>query len=564
VTERKRVRCAIYTRKSTDEGLEQDFNSLDAQHEACAAYIASQKHEGWIVRPQRYDDGGFSGGTMDRPGLIRLMDDVRDRHIDVIVVYKVDRLTRSLADFAKIVEVLDAQGVSFVAVTQQFNTTTSMGRLTLNVLLSFAQFEREIAGERIRDKIRASRQKGMWMGGTVPIGYVVQNRSLVIDPADAEIVQTVFRRYLDLKSVPALAEDLRRKDVRSPKRTSASGRISGGHLLSRGNLYSMLTNRAYIGLAVHKGTAYPGLHQPVIEQELWDRVQALLAQNRVSVKTRARAMHPSLLGGLLFDAQGERLTATHANRNGRRFHYYVSRSLLVQGRNAEGARWRLPASEVDRVAIGAVRALLTDGAKLLDALQLSELSPVKIASTLDTANGIAQRLSATGRHEVRELLREFVSRIEIADAAVSFHISIHSLRDALGLPTLAKDLPPLLLELPVRFTKRRVEQKIVVRDADERPPLRDDALLKAIARAHCWFEDLKQQRFRDLAEIARHEGLPTTYVHALIPLAFIAPSIVTAIFKGTQPPDLTLQRLLRRTDLALDWPTQRRQLGFET
>ena len=310
MTDRKIIRCAIYTRKSSDEGLEQDFNSLDAQREACAAYITSQKHEGWIARSERYDDGGFSGGNMDRPGLTRLMEDIRGQRVDVIVVYKVDRLTRSLADFAKIVEVLDAQGVSFVAVTQQFNTTTSMGRLTLNVLLSFAQFEREIAGERIRDKIRASRQKGMWMGGSLPIGYNVQDRELVIDESGAALVQKIFRRYLELKSVAAVAEELRRDNVRSPQRTSTTGRVSGNRPLTRGNLYSVLSNRTYIGLAVHKGVAYPGLHQPIIEKDLWDNVQSVLADNRSADQETGASKASELVVGSAVRRPGR---TAHAN-----------------------------------------------------------------------------------------------------------------------------------------------------------------------------------------------------------------------------------------------------------
>ena len=325
----------------------------------------------------------------------------------------------------------------------------------------------------------------------------------------------------------------------------------------------MLNNRAYIGLAVHKGVAYPGLHHPIIEKDLWDRVQSVLADNRVQIKKQARAKHPSLLSGLLFDGQGERLTPTHATKNGRRFHYYVSRSLITQGRHAAGPRWRLPAAEVDTVVIGGVRAMLTDEPKLLDALELAELAPAQISTTLASAREIAQRLATPGRHESRDLVRCLISRVTIADVSITIQVSLKGLRETLGLPIGSGQVGPLAIELPVRFTKRRVEQKIVVNDQSERPPLRDETLLKAVARAHHWVEDLKHQRFRDLAEIARHEELPKTYVHALIPLAFLAPSIVTAILKGTQPPDLTLQRLLSRTNLALDWPTQRRQLGFE-
>jgi len=307
MAERKIARCAIYTRKSSDEGLDQDFNSLDAQREACAAYIASQKHEGWRALPDRYDDGGFSGGNLDRPGQLRLLSDIKARRVDVIVVYRVDRLTRSLADFAKIVEVLDAQGVSFVAVTQQFNTTTSMGRLTLNVLLSFAQFEREIAGERIRDKIAASKAKGMWMGGNVPLGYDTRDRSLVINPDEATKVCLIFARYLELQSVHLLADELRTKGIRSHRRMTQDGRLIGGHPISRGHLYVLLRNPIYIGRVVHKGASYPGLQEPIIDQSLWDRVQALLDGNRVLDRRKVRSRMPSPLAGLVFDSAGERL-----------------------------------------------------------------------------------------------------------------------------------------------------------------------------------------------------------------------------------------------------------------
>jgi hypothetical protein len=401
------------------------------------------------------------------------------------------------------------------------------------------------------------------MGGTLPIGYIVQDRALVIDESGAALVRRIFRRYLELKSVTALSGELRRENIRSPERISATGRVSGNRPLTRGNLYSILSNRTYIGLAVHKGVGHPGLHQPIIEKDLWDRVQSVLADNRIQTKKQARANHPSLLSGLLFDGQGERLSPTHSAKNGRRFHYYVSRSLITQGRHVTGPRWRLPAAEVDTVVIGAVRAMLADQTKLLDALELGDLAPAQIAAMLASAREIAQRLAATGRHEGRELVRLLVSRVTIAEASIAIQISLTGLRETLGLRITSGEAGPLTIELPVRFTKRRVEQKIVVNDQNERPTLRDDALLKAVARAHHWVEGLKQQRFRDLAEIARHERLPKTYVHALIPLAFLAPSIVTAILKGTQPPDLTLQQLVSRTNLALDWPTQRRQLGFE-
>ena len=356
MSQHKSTRCAIYTRKSSEEGLEQDFNSLDAQREACEAYVLSQKHEGWMVVPDRYDDGGFSGGSMARPGLVRLLEDVRAKRIDVIVVYKVDRLTRSLADFAKIVEVFDAQGISFVAVTQQFNTTTSMGRLTLNVLLSFAQFEREIAGERIRDKIRASRQKGMWMGGSVPLGYEVKDRGLVINESEAAKVRLIYAQYLELNSVRDLADDLNRRGIRSHQRVTQSGRTVGGHVITRGSLYLMLQNPVYIGMVVHKGALYRGLHQPIIESLLWDRVQRRLGENRVEHRSQTRAHVPSPLAGLVFDSSGERLTPTHARRGSLRYRYYVSQTLVTGQTTSDkvGKRWRIPATELETAVVTSI------------------------------------------------------------------------------------------------------------------------------------------------------------------------------------------------------------------
>src|SRR5712671_298248 len=295
----KAFRCAIYTRKSSEEGLEQDFNSLHAQRESCDAYIKSQRHEGWTPLPSLYDDGGYSGGSTERPALKRLLADIQSHLIDVVVVYKVDRLTRSLADFAKMVEVFDARGVSFVAVTQKFNTTTSMGRLTLNVLLSFAQFEREVTGERIRDKIAASKQKGMWMGGLVPIGYDVIDRRLMVNQTEAETVREIFRRYLELGSVRLLMEDLTRRCIRSKVRVARNGNRSGGNLFFRGALYELLSNPIYIGEIRHKGIRHPGLHEPIVDPELWDSTQLLLRSHAARRASRARKSAASPLTGKL-------------------------------------------------------------------------------------------------------------------------------------------------------------------------------------------------------------------------------------------------------------------------
>ena len=352
-----KIRCAIYTRKSSDEGLEQEFNSLDAQREACAAYIASQRHAGWTAVPDMYDDGGLSGGTMERPALQRLLTDIKANKVQIVVVYKVDRLTRSLADFAKIVDIFDGHGASFVSVTQQFNTTTSMGRLTLNMLLSFAQFEREIAGERIRDKIAASKAKGMWMGGNVPLGYDVQDRKLIINKAEADTVRLIFRRYAELGSVTLLRKELAAQGIVSKRREGAGGRLSGGQKLSRGALYLMLQNRIYCGETKHKGNAYPGQHEAIIDADLWQVVQDKLATNRQERALGVGAESPSLLAGLIVDAEGQRLTPTHANKRGKRYRYYISTSLLDGKRRAGQGTFRLPAGEIEGLVLDRLRAL---------------------------------------------------------------------------------------------------------------------------------------------------------------------------------------------------------------
>jgi site-specific DNA recombinase len=346
----ERVRCAIYTRKSSEEGLEQEFNSLQAQREACEAFINSQRHEGWVCLPQAYDDGGFSGATMDRPSLQRLLADIAARRVDTIVVYKIDRLTRSLADFAKIVEILDQRSASFVSVTQQFNTTTSMGRLTLNVLLSFAQFEREVIGERIRDKIAASKRKGMWMGGVPPLGYLVEDRKLVIIDSEAEIVRAIFRRYAELGSVRLLKQKLDARGIKSKSWTSASGRPIGGRPFSRGALYLMLQNRTYLGEIVHKGQSHPGDHAPIIDQPLWDAAQSRLADNTAERSSGTRSRQPSLLAGILFDPDGNRMTPTHAVKSATRYRYYVSHSPITKDQSELSPGLRLPAADGHQAA----------------------------------------------------------------------------------------------------------------------------------------------------------------------------------------------------------------------
>jgi DNA invertase Pin-like site-specific DNA recombinase len=378
----KTLRCAIYTRKSSEEGLEQEFNSLHAQREACEAFIRSQQAEGWQLRKTRYDDGGLSGATMERPALKRLLTDIEEGLIDVVVVYKVDRLTRSLSDFARMVETFDRRQVSFVAVTQQFNTTTSMGRLTLNVLLSFAQFEREVTGERIRDKIAASKRKGMWMGGLVPLGYEVRERQLVVVEDEAETVKHIFQQYCELGSVRLLKEELDRDGMRSKLRVGPNGLRSGAQSFSRGALYTLLRNPIYIGEVRHKGTRYLGQHQPIVTSALWEKAQELLQLRTARTLGKPNGSMSSPLLGKLFDETGERLTPSHAVKGNRRYRYYVSPSLLksTAGQNASG--WRIPALEIEYRLAAALSRILGDRAAIVHDLNRVETLDESILARL--------------------------------------------------------------------------------------------------------------------------------------------------------------------------------------
>ncbi len=353
----RKLRCAIYTRKSSEEGLEMEFNSLDAQREAGLAYIQSQKSEGWIAIGDRYDDGGFSGGSLERPGLQRLLRDVEAGRIDVIVVYKVDRLSRSLTDFARIVDIFDRHNASFVSITQQFNTTTSMGRLTLNILLSFAQFEREVIGERIRDKFAASRARGMWMGGVPPLGYDVGDRKLVVNETEADLVRLVFSRFLRLGSATRLAQELRRAGHTTKCWTTQDGKYRPGKPIDKGALYKILNNRVYLGEAVHKGTSYPGEHQAIIDAATWDIVRAVLAANRVARANGTRAQTPALLRGLIFAPGGHAMTPSHTRKAGRLYRYYVASDAIRQGYADCPAR-SVPAAEAEEAVVAQVRHLL--------------------------------------------------------------------------------------------------------------------------------------------------------------------------------------------------------------
>jgi DNA invertase Pin-like site-specific DNA recombinase len=541
-------RCAIYTRKSSDEGLERDFNSLQAQREACEAFIRSQTGEGWGLIKTHYDDGGLSGGTMERPALQRLLDDIRKELVDVVVVYKVDRLTRALADFAKMVEIFDANGVSFVAVTQQFNTTTSMGRLTLNVLLSFAQFEREVTGERIRDKLAASKRKGIWMGGTVPLGYDVRERRLVINEAEAQLVRQIYQRYLELGSVRLLKLELDQQGVVSKVRLSRKGSQSGGKSFSRGALYELLSNPIYIGAIRHKRQSHPGQHEPILERETWDQIQQHLSSGARRDNEPTTQAPPSPLTGKVVDQNGEPLYAQGAAKGPRRYRYFVSRS-LIRGTTRDGAcGWRVPAPELERLVLTAAQSILADQAALMLSLQDFSEDAENPEQILGIASNWRKRLSTEG--ETLRTLGELTKQVQLTESG---------LRLTLNLPLVRVGAEPagmvaLSHFVPLRMKRRGIELRLIL-DGHIRPPSEvDPVLFKALARARAWFEEVASGRAASLAEIARREGLQKRYVTRLTKLAFMAPSLAEAIAGGRTPIGVNLQMLMDgRLELAPCW-----------
>ncbi len=544
----KKVRCAIYTRKSTDEGLEQAFNSLDAQREACAAFIQSQKHEGWLVLPALYDDGGYSGGSLERPALKRLLANIEASQIDVVVVYKVDRLTRALSDFAKLVDIFDRCSVSFVSITQQFNTTTSMGRLTLNVLLSFAQFEREVIGERVRDKIAASKKKGMWMGGMPPLGYDVKDRQLIVNDAEAHTIIDIYRPYLGLKSGLALADELATAGIRSKRRVRPDGTEYGGQILSRGALYLMLQNRIYRGEITHQGQSYPGNHPPIIERPLWDQVQAVLATNRIERATGARTKHPSLLTGLLFDDKGGRLTPTYATKKGTRYRYYISTGLVTGAKTNRSNGVRLPARDLEGRVIDRLRAFLDDPAALLDALADELHSSLVRTELIERSHQVAEGLRTQAPTSVKALLMRLLCRVAIKSNRVEINLSRRRLAAMLAGPPLDQaledpELKPdahdsVTLAVPARLKRVGRKLRMLVNNADDRTTA-NPSLLRIVARAHDIQMRLIQNAKLAVHDIARTEGVSAAYIYTLLRLAWLAPDITTAILNGRQPQHLT-------------------------
>ncbi len=558
----KSFKCAVYTRKSSEEGLEQAFNSLDAQREACEAYIASQRHEGWHLVSKQYDDGGFSGGNMDRPGLAELLDDIKAGKITVIVVYKVDRLTRSLADFAKLVELFDRHGVSFVSVTQQFNTTTSMGRLTLNVLLSFAQFEREVTGERIRDKIAASKKKGMFMGGGYPLGYDVKDHELVINETEAEQVRTIFALYLELKSVRRLQAELAKRGYRTKVRVSESGRKSGGNSFFTGHLYYMLRNRTYLGEIAHKGKIHEGRHKPIIARSMWNDVQSLLAENAKERASGNWARDPTPFAGFIFDDRGNRLTPHHSQKEYGRYRYYVCQALFKGQPELAGPIKRVPAEEIEALVANQMRDLCENPSNLVRELERLAVDLDARRSTVEEVQGLAARLRDQGEKAWIDLGRKIIQKIVVGPTQVQITVDLRKLQAACaqGEGVEKSGSRPLLLDLivPVRVTRSGRHKSMVVLDSDGSHRLVNESMVVAVARALKWDQEIRAGG--SLNTIASRECVSTTYATRIMPLAFLAPDIVEAIYDGRQPSDLKVKAL--SVNLPLDWAAQRRSLGF--
>jgi site-specific DNA recombinase len=530
----KPVRCAIYTRVSTEHGLDQEFNSLDAQYDAASAYIKSQAHAGWTLIRSRYDDGGYSGGSTDRPDLQKLLDDIRARKIDVIVVYKVDRLTRSLADFAKLVELFDAHGVSFVSVTQQFNTTTSMGRLTLNVLLSFAQFEREVTSERIRDKIAASKRKGIWVGGTLPLGYEIKDGKIAVVEEEAELVRSIFRRYLELGSVNELLRDLKARNIRTKTRLLSTGATRGGIPFGRGALYYVLSNHFYIGEVKYKNEILPGEQPPIMDRALFDAVrQKSLAQ--WSHRTVIRNKSDHLLIGLLFDDAGYRMIPTHATKAGIRYRYYVSTPVLhgEAGTASAGSVSRVPAADIEDVIIKSLK----------EHLAANQGKSATATLPLGDRGALAQLVAGIVVHKDTLIVR---LKSDGADQASD-----------------SPDDPSLTIpwHKPPSKRSRQILLPHNASRSDVRPEQfeRRARLVSAIARGRRWLDDVVSGRVTTVAQLCTREKCSVRQVNMAISFAFLAPNLVKAAVEGRLPRGIGIERL---RDPPTEWSRQFEALGL--
>ncbi|WRH77252.1 MAG: recombinase family protein [Sphingobium sp.] len=590
-------RCAVYTRKSTEDGLEQEFNSLDAQYEACAAYALSQKHEGWHLLSDRYDDGGFSGGNMERPGLKRLLEDVADGRVDIILVYKIDRLTRSLSDFAKIVDVLDMAKASFVSITQAFNTTTSMGRLTLNMLLSFAQFEREVTGERIRDKIAASKRKGLWMGGPLPLGYDVKDRRLVINETEADLVRHIYARYLELGSVVELVDYLNAKGYKTKVKLGANGSQRGGGIFRRGMLYHLLANPIYQGNIAHKQDVYPGEHDAIVTDDIWQAVQDKLKANTAGSSRRLKGQQPSLLTGILIDSEGRAMTPSHASKdkgkgkssvtgttNGQgdgapgskgqtkrlRYRYYVTRPDLYKDQPA----YRISAHDLEQIVTQRLAAYLAVQSNIAY-LASSDIDAHALQQALAKASVAAATLRNGSVQAKHQIITQILAQAMLHEDRVELTLSQYGLAQLLGIPANPQSAPTILSVAANRLRHGRQIRLVIEGDGPPSTALagpagpkpsaqvalsqqrqRDTNLIAVLAEAHAARKLVLAHPYTSLAELAKQQGTSSKHLAKLIELSCLAPDIVTAILAGKQPSSLTTTKL-RTAAIPVSWAEQR-------
>lgn len=534
---KKKIRCAIYTRKSTEEGLDQEFNSLDSQRESCEAYIKSQMHEGWELIEKHYDDGGFSGGTMDRPAFKELLYDIQKDQVDIVVVYKVDRLTRSLMDFSKIVELFDKHNASFVSITQHFNTTTSMGRLTLNILLSFAQFEREVTSERIRDKIAASKKKGIWMGGCTPMGYKKIEKKLVPEETTTEKIRTIFNKYIELRGAIKLRNYLNENQIKTPN----------GRDFSTGHLYNILSNKVYIGKVVHQGIAYEGEHQGLIDEELFNKTQQILLENKVNNICGNRSCSNSLLTGLIFDDKNNTMSPTSSGGKSKVYKYYASQPTLKHYKGRSGSVPKVPAKEIETFVKKTIKEFLQNKQKLH-----AEISEFEVS----TQNLILNTLDKLQDFSNHKFIRSFLRKVVVSNEYIEITLCQKSLIETID--KIARDEPllpetstetgtPIVISKIIKIKRVHKRGNLMIIDAENNAFFNHNQyLINAIVKSHYWNKLLLEGKAKSYEAIQKMEGLTdTTYVRKIMMLKFLPPQITESILNGSQQSDLSLDKLLK-------------------
>ena len=567
---KQKRRCAVYTRKSHEEGLDMEFNSIDAQRESGLAFIESQRREGWIGLDDRYDDPAYTGGNMDRPGLQRLLRDVEDGKVDCIVVYKIDRLTRSLADFAKMIEIFDAHEVSFVSVTQQFNTTTSMGRLTLNILLSFAQFEREMTSERIRDKFLASRKKGMWMGGSIPLGYNIVDKKLVINKPEAEVVGFIFKRFTQLGSTKFLVRELNKRGNTTKKRILKNGRAQGGLPFNKGSLYKILNNCTYIGKVEHKGIVYPGVHDAIIDQRLWDNVHKILEKNYKGRGNHTRLCTPALLKGILSTKDGYAMTPTHNRKEGRLYRYYVS-SKAAKHSYEECSIRQIPAGEIEEIVLNQVQQILRTPEMIMKTQTAlgNNVDEKQIINGLRLLDPVWAELFPTEQARIIKLL---IEKVIVDVDGLDFYIRLNGLAslaaevdDNIVSPNQDNNEISFHIHVPVSLKRRDGRKTIVVPQDGEFTPTQVQkpitGLQKLLVQAHRWQGWMDSGKHRSATTIAQKENVDPRYVQRVLRYALLAPDIIEAILYD-QIPDGLAARNITNAAIPFDWTEQRVMFGL--